>query len=54
MKKIKFLAALLVCVVLLGLLQALLVPKYMTSSQEGALIGEYYKEAGNHDVIPLL
>ena len=51
MKKIKFLAALLVCVVLLGLLQALLVPKYMTSSQEGALIGEYYKEAGNHDVI---
>ena len=51
MKKIKFLAALAACVVLLGLLQALLVPKYMTSSQEGALIGEYYEQAGNHDVI---
>jgi len=51
MKKIKLLAALAACLVLLGLLQALLVPKYMTSSQEGALIGEYYDTPGKHDVI---
>lgn len=36
---------------LLALLQMLLVPKYMVSSREGALIGEYYADAGNHDVI---
>ena len=51
MKKIKLLAALAVCVCVLGLLQALLVPKYMRTSQEGALIGEYYQEAGKHDVV---
>ena len=43
---------LLATALLLGLLQALLVPKYMEFSQrEGALIGEYYRENGNHDVL---
>ena len=36
---------------ILTLLQMLLVPKYMERSPEGALIGEYYADAGNHDVI---
>ncbi len=35
---------------LLGLLQALVVPKYI-SNPEGLLVGEYYSEAGGHDVI---
>ncbi len=35
---------------LLWLLQLLVVPKY-TDNREGALIGEYYSEAGGHDVI---
>ena len=51
MKKIKLIAALLICLVVLFLLQALLVPKYMLTSQEGALIGEYYANAGNNDVV---
>ena len=51
MKRIKLFAALAVCVVLLALLQALLVPKYMECSKEGALTGEYYGNAGNNDVI---
>ena len=38
-------------ITILWLLQALLVPKYMTSSQEGGLIAEYYDNAGNNDVI---
>ena len=39
-------------VVLLGFLQALLVPKYMTQSREGALIAEYYLEDDpDHDVL---
>lgn len=42
--------AILVIAVLLGLLQALLIPKYR-DNPEGALIGEYYDEAGDHDVI---
>ena len=42
---------LVVCLGLLWLLQALLMPKYMGSVKEGALIGEYYKNAGNNDVI---
>lgn len=43
---------LLATALLLGLLQALLVPKYMEFSQrEGALIGEYYREEGSHDVL---
>ena len=49
--------ALLVCVlviggILLGCLQALLTPKYMVGKhKEGALIGEYYDNAGNNDVV---
>ena len=39
------------CAVVLWLLQLLLMPKYMESSQEGALIPEYYDNAGNNDVI---
>ena len=52
-KKIIFLvSALTVCAVLLYCLQALLVPKYMVGKhKEGALIGEYYDNAGNNDVV---
>ena len=35
----------------LTLAQALVVPKYVSSSPEGRLIGEYYSEAGGHDVV---
>jgi len=43
---------LLVTALLLGFLQALLQPKYMTDNKEGALISEYYAEAGReHDVL---
>ncbi len=44
-------ASLAVCIALLWLLQALLMPKYMGSVKEGALIGEYYDNAGNNDVV---
>ena len=37
--------------VVLWLLQALVMPKYMLENQEGALIGEYYANAGDNDVI---
>ncbi|MBQ8310098.1 MAG: SGNH/GDSL hydrolase family protein [Clostridia bacterium] len=37
--------------VFLGFAQALLMPKYMSASREGALIGEYYNESGSHDVL---
>ncbi|MBQ7335468.1 MAG: SGNH/GDSL hydrolase family protein [Clostridia bacterium] len=37
--------------VLLLFAQALLMPKYMSTSREGALIGEYYANASNNDVI---
>lgn len=39
-----------VTAILLAFLQALVVPKY-TDNPEGRLIGEYYAEAGEHDVI---
>lgn len=39
------------CLGLLWLLQALLMPKYMGKVKEGALIGEYYQNAGNNDVV---
>ncbi len=42
-------AALVICV-LLSLLQALVIPKY-TDNKEGALVSEYYDEAGGHDLI---
>ncbi|MBQ8833485.1 MAG: SGNH/GDSL hydrolase family protein [Oscillospiraceae bacterium] len=42
----------LLCVlVVLGLLQALLIPKYMETTPEGALVGEYYVNSGGNDVI---
>ena len=43
-------SAILVLALLLGLAQALTVPKYR-ENPEGALIGEYYGQAGGHDVI---
>ena len=48
---ITILAAVLICGCLLWLLQELLMPKYMEDIQEGALIAEYYAEAGDNDVI---
>ena len=43
---------LLVTVLLLGFLQALLMPKYMSTSREGALIAEYYREENpSHNVL---
>ncbi len=33
------------------LISKLLQPKYMTELEEGSFISEYYREAGNHDVI---
>ncbi len=44
-------AILLATVLLLGFMQALLVPKYMHTSREGALTAEYYASAGGHDVL---
>ena len=43
-------AAVLIICLLLALLQMLVIPKY-TDNKEGALIPEYYGEAGGHDVI---
>lgn len=51
MRKVKKCIPWVLCFVILMLLQALLVPKYMKRSQEGALIGEYYDNAGGNDVI---
>ena len=42
--------AILLLAVLLGFLQALVVPKYR-ENPEGALTGEYYSQAGGHDVL---
>ena len=42
--------AILLIVLVLGFLQALVVPKYR-DNPEGALIGEYYAESGGHDVL---
>ena len=46
-----FAAALAVALLVLWLLQLLLMPKYMTDVREGALIAEYYDEAGSNDVV---
>ena len=51
MKRTKLFITLTVSAAILVLLQMLLVPKYMEHSPEGALIGEYYENAGNNDVI---
>ena len=53
MKK-KLFTGILWCVILvlvLVLLNALFMPKYMSEIPEGALIAEYYKETADHDVI---
>ena len=42
--------ALLVTVLLLGILQALVIPKY-TDNREGALVREYYSSDMDHDVV---
>jgi len=51
MKRTKLFIALTASAAMLILLQMLLTPKYMEHSPEGALIGEYYANAGNNDVI---
>lgn len=48
---ISVICILLATLLLLGFLQALLMPKYMTASREGALIAEYYNEDTPHDVL---
>lgn len=53
MKK-KVLTGVVWCVVLalaVGFLNALFMPKYMSSIPEGAMIAEYYKEPTDHDVL---
>ena len=53
MKK-KLFTGILWCVILvlvLALLNALFMPKYMSEIPEGALIAEYYEEEADHDVI---
>lgn len=51
-KKIAFFAlALCLMLAILWVLQALLMPKYTGDSRDGALIGEYYDNAGNNDVV---
>ena len=45
------LCVLVISAMLLGFFQALTVPKYMSTSREGALIGEYYQETLPCDVI---
>ena len=44
-------AVVLACALVLGLIQAIVVPKYVTSSLEGNLISEYYNETTAHDVL---
>jgi len=51
MKGKKLCTALAAGTLILMLLQMLLVPKYMETSPEGALTGEYYENAGGNDVI---
>lgn len=43
--------ALCLMLAILWLLQALLMPKYMDESRDGALIAEYYDNAGKNDVV---
>lgn len=50
-KGIKVIATILAVFLILGFLQRLLEPKYMTDIVEGALIGEYYDSEKVHDVI---
>ncbi|MBO5657290.1 MAG: SGNH/GDSL hydrolase family protein, partial [Agathobacter sp.] len=50
-KLLKIVPTVLVVLLVLGLLQELLMPKYMTDIIEGAMIEEYYDSQKNHDVI---
>lgn len=55
MKKYKALLSvslvLIVFVLAFSLVSRLLAPKYMTDLEEGSMISQYYREAGDHDVI---
>ncbi|MCL2873640.1 MAG: SGNH/GDSL hydrolase family protein [Defluviitaleaceae bacterium] len=51
MKHIKRIIFAVICITIFFGLQRLLVPKYMSSIFEGALIAEYYKDPKLHDVI---
>ena len=44
-------AVLVIFALIFTLANMLLQPKYMTDLEEGSFISQYYKEAGNHDVI---
>jgi hypothetical protein len=48
---VKIVALAAVLVLCLGLLQRLLVPKYITENEEGLLVKEYYDYAGENDVL---
>ncbi len=51
-KKILICLCILLCAgLLLSFAQSLVMPKYMSENREGALIREYYGEAGGHDVL---
>ena len=50
-KLIKVIATVCVILLILGFLQRLLMPKYMTDIVEGAMIAEYYGSEKNHDVL---
>ena len=50
-RKIYIISAIFITFALLFLLQKLLMPKYIDAIPEGALVGEYYKEEKNHDVL---
>lgn len=50
-KRLEIVLAALIAVLSLGLLQRLLMPKYMSGAVEGAMIAEYYEEEKDHDVI---
>lgn len=48
---LRVLASALIVAVSLGLLQRLLVPKYVDGIVEGAFVAEYYKEVKDHDLL---
>ncbi|MDE6208735.1 MAG: SGNH/GDSL hydrolase family protein [Lachnospiraceae bacterium] len=51
-KKVIILAVVLaVMILVLGLLQNLLMPKYMSGIYEGAMIAEYYDDSKNHNIL---
>lgn len=48
---IKIIAGVVALVLVLGLSQRILTPKYVSEAQDGRLVAEYYKSAKNHDVV---